>query len=103
MATMTKAQQEFFEKMQTKFQDDQWSVSSYYKYADELGDWVPFKFQLLNFALTNKLCFVEKVNFVHIGRSIAACDYADAQLRGFLTERPLPNRMVANNVQSNLN
>lgn len=103
MERLTEKQSEFIEEIQTKFDNPQWSVSSYPKYIDTPGQWTAIKFQLLDFCLQNNLFFLEKPMFFHVGRSITACEYIDAKLAEHLKDKPIPATMVVNQIQQMLN
>lgn len=100
---LTEKQSEFLEEIKTKFENLQWSVSSYPKYVDTPGDLTAFKFQLLDFCLLNNLFFLEKPMFFHCGRSLTACEYVDAKLAEHLKDKPIPATMVVNQIQQILN
>lgn len=100
---LTVKQSEFIEEIKAKFENLQWSVSSYPKYADTPGDWTSFKFQLLDFCLQNNLHFLEKPMFFHVGRSLTACEFVDAKLAEHLKDKPIPAMMVVNQIQQILN
>jgi hypothetical protein len=103
MENLTEKQTAFIEEIKERFQHEKWSVSSYPKYQDKQSTWIPFKYYLLDFAMKNNLYFLEKSNFVHVGKSHNICEFADTKLNQFLSEQPVPTSMVANEVQSNLN
>jgi hypothetical protein len=103
MQQLTERQAQFIEETKVAFKSPQWSVSSYPKRIDNPGDWITFKYQLLDFCMENGFYFLEKENFFHVGKSHNVCEYADTKLIERLSEKPLPATMVANQVEDNLN
>lgn len=85
---VSQQQSEFLTEVKERFQDPKWSVSSFPKTTEQPGTWNTFKLKLLEFCMENGLYFLEKRNFLHVGKTHQICEYADTRLQEHLSKMP---------------
>lgn len=96
---LSERQSTFLKKIEQAFQSPKWFVDSYSKIPapgeQPESSLTRFKYLLLDFAMNNNLYFLEKTNFIHIGRSHNVCELSDLKLNEHLQSKELPAKTVA--------